>query len=139
MAEHGIIIPALRYRDAPSAIDFLCQAFGFERHLVVQGNEGKIDHAQLTLGNAMVILSSIVDSPYGPLVRQPDVAGGVTQSPYIIVADADAHYERTLAAGAKILIGLMDQDYGGRGYSCADPEGHVWNFGTYNPWAEPKG
>ena len=125
----------MRYRDAAAAIDFLCQAFGFRRHLVVPGAEGRIDHAQLTLGNAMVMLSSIVDSPYGPLVRQPEAAGGVTQSPYIIVADADAHYERARAAGAKILLELVDQDYGGRGYTCADPEGHVWNFGTYNPWA----
>ena len=76
--------------------------------------------------------------PYGPLVRQPDVAGGVTQSPYIIVADADAHHERARAAGTKILLELVDQDYGGRGYTCADPEGHVWNFGTYDPWAELK-
>ena len=125
----------MRYRDAAAAIDFLCQAFGFRRHLVVPGAEGIIDHAQLTLGNAMVMLSSIVDSPYGPLVRQPEAAGGVTQSPYIIVADADAHYERARAAGATILLELVDQDYGGRGYTCADPEGHVWNFGTYNPWA----
>lgn len=137
MTRHCSIIPALRYRDAAAAIDFLCGAFGFGRHLVVPGSEGRIDHAQLTLGNAMVMLSSIVDSPYGPLVRQPDVAGGVTQSPYIIVADADAHHERARAAGAKILLELVDQDYGGRGYTCADPEGHVWNFGTYDPWAAP--
>ncbi|HEX7441145.1 MAG TPA: hypothetical protein VF319_13720 [Caldimonas sp.] len=68
------VIPALRYRDAPAAIDWLCRVFGFERHLVV-----------------------------------PDAHGGI------------AH----------------DEDYGGRGFSCFDLEGHLWAVGTYDPWADP--
>ena len=62
----------------------------------------------------------------------------MTQSPYVIVADADAHYARAKAAGAEIVMDIKDEDYGGRGYSCRDPEGHVWNFGTYDPWAPAK-
>jgi len=54
----------------------------------------------------------------------------------VIVDDADKHCARAVAAGAEILLPLEDADYGGRGYSCRDPEGHVWNFGTYDPWAE---
>jgi uncharacterized glyoxalase superfamily protein PhnB len=53
----------------------------------------------------------------------------------VIVPDADAHYERAKAAGAAIVYDIRDEDYGGRGYSCRDPEGHLWNFGTYDPWA----
>jgi uncharacterized glyoxalase superfamily protein PhnB len=43
-----------------------------------------------------------------------------------------------VAAGAEVVIKLQDADYGGRGYSCLDLEGHVWNFGSYNPWRVDK-
>ncbi|MPN55348.1 hypothetical protein SDC9_203030 [bioreactor metagenome] len=58
-----------------------------------------------------------------------------TQSACVIVSDADAHYARATAAGAEIVIDIADQDYGGRGYACRDPEGHLWWFGSYDPWA----
>lgn len=133
---HGMIIPALRYRDAPAAIDWLCQAFGFERHLVVPSTPGKIAHAQLTFGNGMIMLGSDQEEgDYDRLIAQPAEAGGVTQAPYIVVEDADAHYARAKEAGAEILFDIADQDHGGRAYTCRDPEGHVWNFGTYDPWA----
>lgn len=128
------IIPALRCRDAPAAIDWLCKAFGFERHLVVPGENGTVAHAQLSFGNGMIMPGSVTDSDYGRLMRQPKEVGGQTQSPYVIVADADAHYARAKAAGAKILLELEDEEHGGRGYSARDPEGHLWNFGTYDPW-----
>jgi uncharacterized glyoxalase superfamily protein PhnB len=129
------IVPCLRYRDAPAAIAWLCEAFGFERQLVVPGENGTIAHAQLAFGNGMIMLGSAVDSDYGRLIRQPDETGGRgTQSIYVIVDDADAHYARAKAANAEIVIDIKDEDYGGRGYSCRDPEGHLWNFGTYDPW-----
>ena len=131
------IIPALRYRNAPAAIDWLCQTFGFEKHLVVPGEGGAIAHAQLSLGNGMIMLGSVVEdeTEYGRLMKQPDEIGGAqTQSGYIVVTDADAVYARAKAAGARIAIEIKDEDYGGRGFSCFDPEGHLWNFGTYDPW-----
>jgi uncharacterized glyoxalase superfamily protein PhnB len=131
------IIPCLRYRDAPAAIEFLCRAFGFERHLVVPGDNGMIVHAQLRFGNGMVMLASVTDSEFGRLMKQPeDIGGAETQTPYVIVADADAVYAQAKAAGAKIVFDIKDEDYGGRGFSCRDPEGHLWNFGTYDPWAD---
>src|SRR5262245_54668997 len=57
-----------------------------------------------------------------------------TQSPHLVVADADAIYHRAVAAGAEIVIEIKDEDYGGRGFCCRDPEGHLWNVGTYDPW-----
>jgi len=136
MQTTATIIPALRYRDAPAAIDWLCNAFGFERNLVVPGDDGTIAHAQLTFGNGMIMLGSGPrDDDYNRLIVEPADAGGVTQAPYILVADADAHYAGATAAGAEILMDIADWDHGGRGYSCCDPEGNVWNFGTYDPWA----
>ena len=56
------IIPTMKYRDAPSAIDWLCRAFGFEKHLVVEGENNSIAHAQLTYGNSMIMLGSASDT-----------------------------------------------------------------------------
>jgi uncharacterized glyoxalase superfamily protein PhnB len=131
------IIPTLRYRDAAAAIEWLCRAFGFTKHLVVPGEAGAIAHAQLAYGNGMIMLGTAGDDEFGKLQRTPAQVGGVgTQSPYIIVPDADTHHARAVAAGAKVVYAIRDETYGGRGYSCLDPEGHLWNFGTYNPWAE---
>ena len=130
------LIPCLRYRNAPKAIDWLCSTFGFQRQLVVPGDEGVIQHAQLALGNSMIMLGSVQDTEYGRLMKQPDEAGGCTQSIYIVVADPDAVYTKAKAAGARIAIEIKDEDYGGRGFSCHDPEGQLWNVGSYTPWNE---
>ncbi len=133
------VIPALKYRDAPAAIAWLCRAFGFEEHLVVPGAEGTIAHAQLRFGNGMIMLGSARDDDYGRLIAQPgDVGGLETQAPYIVVADPEAHYARAKAAGAEIVMELRDEDHG-RIYACRDLEGHLWNFGDYDPWDEPAG
>lgn len=129
------VIPALRYRDAKTAIDWLCRAFGFEKHLIVPGDGNTIAHAQLSFGNGMIMLSSVMDTEFGRLMKQPDQTGGVeTQSPYLIVDDVDALYARAKTEGAQIVLDIKDEDYGGRGFSCRDPEGHLWSFGSYDPW-----
>jgi uncharacterized glyoxalase superfamily protein PhnB len=119
-----------------AAVEWLCKAFGFEKHFVLPGDDGTIVHAQLTFGNGMIMLGSERESEFDTDQKPPSALGGtVSQSPYIIVEDADTHYARAVAAGAEIVMEIKDQDYGGRGYSCRDPEGHVWNFGSYDPWA----
>ncbi len=129
------VIPALRYRDAPAAIEWLCDNLGFEKHLVVPGEDGAIAHAQLSFGNGMIMLGSVTTNEFGNLMKQPDEIGGAeTVSPYLIVDDADAVYEKVKASGGEIVIEIKDEDYGGRGFSCRDPEGHIWNVGTYDPW-----
>jgi uncharacterized glyoxalase superfamily protein PhnB len=108
---------------------------GFEKHLVVPGEAGTIAHAELSFGNGMIMLGSVVETPFGRLMKQPDEIGGAeTQSSYVVVNDADAVYARAKAAGARIAIDIKDEDYGGRGFSCYDLEGHLWSFGTYDPW-----
>jgi uncharacterized glyoxalase superfamily protein PhnB len=134
-------IPVLRYRDAPAAIEWLCHAFGFEKHLVVPNDDGTVAHAQLSFGNGMIMLGSVMnnESEFGRLMRQPDeVGGGQTQSAHVVVADADAAYIRAKAGGAKIAMEIRTEDYGGRGFSCFDVEGHLWSFGSYDPWSHPK-
>jgi len=130
----GRIIPALRYRNAEAAIDWLCQAFGFEKKMVVPADGGRIAHAELTLGSGMIMLGD-VETEYGRLVAAPNKGEPATQGIYVVVDDADAHYARARAAGAEIVLDIKTQDYGGRDYTARDPEGHVWTFGTYDPWA----
>src|SRR6478736_8960450 len=92
------VIPALRYRDALAAIDWLCSNFGFEKQMVYTGDDGRtVHHAQLVLGGGMIMLGSTdnTGSDYGKHIRQPDEVGGFeTQSPYLVVDDADAVYRK---------------------------------------------
>ena len=130
-------IPCLRYQDAHAAIDWLGKAFGFEKHLVVPAEDGGVAHAQLVRDGTMVMLASARDDEFGALCALAEDAGGSTQSPYFVVDAIDAHYRQAVAAGAEIVIEIRDEDYGGRAYSAKDPEGNLWNFGSYNPWADP--
>jgi uncharacterized glyoxalase superfamily protein PhnB len=128
------VIPCMRYRDAPAAIDWLCDTFGFEPQLVVPNEDGSIAHAQLAFGNGMIMLGSAFDTEYGRLLKQPSEIGNfVTQTAYLVVNNADLVYGRVLEAGGKILLDIKDEEYGGRGFTCRDPEGHIWSIGTYDP------
>jgi len=131
------IIPCLRYRNALAMIGWLCDAFGFEKHAVYADGD-TVHHAQLVFGNGMIMLGSVDNaSAWGERIVQPEAIGGrETQSPCVIVADADAHYARAKAAGATIVDEIASPDHGGRGYSCRDPEGHLWYFGSYDPWKD---
>ncbi len=129
------IIPTMKYDDAPAAIAWLCRAFGFEEHMVILGDDGAIVHAQLTCDGGMIMLGSAGDTEFDRLQKTPRAVGGVgTQSAYIVVTDLNAHYQRAVAAGAEVVVELRDEGQG-LAYSCRDPEGHLWNFGDYDPWA----
>ncbi len=132
------LIPCLRYRDAARAIDWLCAVLGFTQHLVVPGPNDTIAHAQLSFGGGMIMLGSASnEGAYGPLVVQPeDIGGSETQTTYLVVPDADAVYQRVLDAGGKIVIDIVDEEYGGRGFTCRDLEQHIWSIGTYDPWQQ---
>jgi uncharacterized glyoxalase superfamily protein PhnB len=129
------IMPTLRYKDAPAAIDWLCKVFGFERHAVYPGPDNTIGHAELSLGGGMIMLGSGKNDEYGRGFKSPADLGNIeTRSSYIVVPDADAVYARAQAAGGTIVRQLKKTDYGSREFSVKDPEGHSWSVGTYNPW-----
>jgi len=131
------LILCLCYRDLPAALEWLCAVFDFERRHVVEDEQAGILHAQLGFGSSLLMLGPVDDAREDRLLSQPDEVGGVaTQGIYVIVTSADALYTKAKAAGAQIVRELKDEDYGGRGFSCRDPEGHLWSFGTYDPWAE---
>ena len=131
------VIPSLRYRNALAMIDWLCKAFGFEKHAMYADGE-VVHHAQLAFGNGMIMLGSADNgSAWGKRIAQPDEIGGrETQACYVVVADCASHCAQAKGAGAEIVDALETRDYGGSGYSARDPEGHLWSFGDYDPWAE---
>jgi uncharacterized glyoxalase superfamily protein PhnB len=130
----GTVVPTLRYRDVPAAVDWLCTAFGFEKQMTVAGEDGSVRYAQLAFGDGLVMLGAVEDKGAGRLMAQPEETGGQeTQLCSLFVEDARAHCARARAAGARIVLDVDDAASGGRGYSCRDPEGHVWTFGTYDP------
>jgi len=134
------IIPNLRYADALKGIDFLCTAFGFERKAVYLSEDDpqRVQHAQLVWADRIVMVYSVNDTEFARAAKMRTVAqaGGPTIGLYLIVEDVDAHAERARRAGAEIFLEPRDQPYGGRGYSARDPEGNVWSFGSYDPWAD---
>jgi uncharacterized glyoxalase superfamily protein PhnB len=125
----------MMYRDAPAAIEWLCQVFGFEKRAVHPGPKNTIMHAELTLGGGMVMLGSLKDNKHSRYMKTPaEIGGTVTHGLNIIVDDADAVWKRAKAAGAEILFDIENKPYGGRGFTCRDLEGFVWHVGTYDPW-----
>jgi len=124
------IFPALHYRDPEAALQWLKRAFGFEEKSVYRGDDGRIQHAELRLGDGLIMFGGAPSDTERSSDGQPPV------SIYAVVADPDGHHERARASGAEIVRELVDQPYGSREYSARDPEGNLWSFGTYDPYAD---
>ena len=131
------IYPAFRFRDAAAMIDWLTEVIGFTVHARYDSDEGKVVHAELAFGSAMIMLGDDKPDAYGGMVGKPAEQGG--KSLYIAVEDVDGLFAKVEASGATIEQGLTERDYGSREFICRDPEGNVWCFGTYWPKVGEKG
>jgi len=126
-------MPTLRYRNADGAIRFLVQGLGFKEHARYDGPNGVVAHAELTRGPGMVMLGT--DAGDGKAMDGVEIDTGHA-STYLIVdsdADVDALYASAMRAGATSVRAPKNQDYGGRGGTVRDPEGHYWSIGSYKP------
>ena len=133
---------SLFYRDAAAAIAWLCDPFGFERRLKVEGEPGQIVYSELAYGGALISVSSSAKpgDPVEPgrelkaMHASPlEVGGRVTQALCLFVDDADAHCARARAHGATISSEAATHDYGDAYWSdrsdgAEDCEGHAWWF-----------
>lgn len=119
------VAPYLYYEDARAAVEWLCRAFGFEQAIVFEGEGGRVEHAELRLGDGTVMLGQP-----GRDYRSPNNRDGGTAGVHVYVDDVDAHFEQARAAGAVIHNEPTDQPYGDRRYDCDDLEGHNWFFAT---------
>jgi uncharacterized glyoxalase superfamily protein PhnB len=117
------VTPYLLYEDSEAAIDFLVRAFGFRERLRFAGEDGRVNHAELELGDGEVMLGS----PGGDF-KVPERAGVMV---HVHVEDVDAHFARAREAGARIEDEPKDQPYGDRSYHARDGEGHSWYFSQH--------
>jgi uncharacterized glyoxalase superfamily protein PhnB len=121
-----------RARDAHALIDFLVEAFGFSRNVVYEDDDGVVQHAQLDWpeGGGIMLGQEREGTTWD---RSPGTAGA-----YVVTADTDAVHARAVAAGAEIVEGPVERDYGSRDFVARDPEGNLWSFGSY-PGAPRQG
>lgn len=130
------IFPEIIYDDAPAALRWLGEAFGFELGEVIAGPNGTVAHAEMHYGAGTIMPKSApAQTEFG---MSPRSLGGNSQYVFVAVEDPDAHCERARAAGAEIVMEPTDTDFGARNYAARDPEGHLWGFGSYWPRDRPR-
>ncbi|MEU3169852.1 VOC family protein [Streptosporangium sp. NPDC006930] len=118
------ITPVIFYSDVEKAIEWLIEAFGFEKRKVLNDDDGSVVHAELSFGEGVVQLAGTGDGRR----HEPQGEGELRQSLYVFVDDVDEHYERAKAAGAVIRDKPDTRFYGDRNYTTEDLEGHHWVF-----------
>lgn len=130
------IVPMIAYEDAAAALDWLARAFGFRERTRMAGPDGTIGHAEMELGQGVIMLATPTPDYQSPKHHAEvcEHARKWSEVPYVIdgvhvfVDDVDEHFRRAKEAGATILSEPEDQDYGERVYRVADLEGHRWMF-----------
>ena len=126
MTNKPSVWPALRYQDPIAAMAFLKAALGFTEAACFKSESGVVEHAQLSWpnGGGVMLGQARDDSVISDL---PAGVGAV----YLVAPDPDALHDQAVAAGANVVMGLTDQDYGSRDFTIRDPEGVYWSVGTY--------
>ena len=133
---HPTIVPALFYKDAKAALEFLQKAFGFELSLLIEDDKGNLQHSQLSFGDALVM----VGTEWSEKHQSPaSLDGRNTQTTHVYLRNqsVDEHCRIARAAGADIYMEPADQFYGDRSYQARDPEGHMWSFSETVRQVEP--
>jgi uncharacterized glyoxalase superfamily protein PhnB len=126
------IYATFRYDDARAAITYLTGTLGFVEQHVSTADDGTIAHAELSVGDGVIML--------GTRSGTPDTFDTGRAVVYLALDSAeavDAHHDRAVAAGAEVVQELVDQPYGSREYAVRDPEGNIWSVGSYRPQVKP--
>ena len=130
-----MIFPTTRYRDPEAALAFMRDVLGLEEHAVYRSDNGEILHAQMRAGAGLLLFGPPNDGPFDRYMADPpEIGGRETTTIYVVVEDVAERHERARGAGATILLPFADQPYGGQAFTLADPEGHIWTFGNYDPF-----
>jgi uncharacterized glyoxalase superfamily protein PhnB len=119
----------VNYRDAQAAIGFLTEAFGFvsTATYTAEDDEAIVHHAELLWPEGGGIMLGTADRPESEFSQMPTRCASI----YVVTDHPDALFKRATGAGAEVVQGLRDEDYGSRGFSVRDPERNIWSFGTY--------
>ena len=121
--------PCVNYQDAPAAIRFLTEAFGFVSTgtYTAEDDESVVHHAELLWPEGGGIMLGTADRPESEFSQMPTGCAAI----YVVTDHREALFKRATDAGAEVVRGLRDEDYGSRGFSVRDPERNIWSFGTY--------
>jgi PhnB protein len=128
------VTPYLIVRDAARAIEFYQRAFGAKELFRMAGPGGRVEHAELQIGDSRVMLAD--ESPEMG-ARSPQSIGGTPVTIHLYVDDVDAVTQRAVGAGAQLMRQVADQFYGDRNGSVADPFGHMWWISTHKEDVPP--
>ena len=129
-------VPTLRYRNVGEAAKWAATVLGLQGKTVTSNSDDAAVYAEMRFGNSIVIFSGIGVFEFDQLLKQPDEVGGVvTQACYFVIDEVEDHFHHAKSHGADIVLDLTTYHDGGKGYACRDPEGHLWCFGSYDPWA----
>ena len=129
------VTPYLYIDGAGAAIDFYCAVLGAKERMRMPGPDGKIGHAELELGDSMIMLA---DQNLDMDILSPRAIGGTPIAMHVYVEDADSVFEQAIQAGAKALRPIEDQFYGDRSGFLQDPFGHLWGVATHMEDVAPK-
>lgn len=127
--------PHLILTDSARAIDFYKRAFGAEELFRVDGPEGKVGHAEIKIGDSIIMLS---DEMPGCALRSPQSLGGAAGDIFLYVKDVDKVFNQAVASGAKVAMPLTDMFWGDRYGQVTDPFGHSWSLATHKEDVEPE-
>lgn len=129
------VTPYLVVNDAKAAIDFYRRAFGAKEVTKMDGPGGKIAHAELKIGDSMIMLS---DEMPGGVARAPRSLGGTTSGVFLYVDDVDSTFGKAVEAGGKVEAQLADMFWGDRYGRLTDPFGHSWSLATHKEDVAPQ-
>ena len=131
---YHVVTPSLTVKDGAKAIEFYTKAFGATERMRAPGPDGRLMHAELQLGDSIVMLSEEMPEMG---CKAPASVGAVSSSLYVYVPDVDAAFKRAVAAGAKSLVPPSDMFWGDRFGSVEDPSGHRWGLATHKEDPSP--
>lgn len=126
--QYHSITPYMTVRDAARAIEFYKQAFGAKERGVMKGPDGKVMHAELMIGDSIIMLGDEMPE-FGAL--SPQSTGGAGMGLHIYVDGVDAAFDRAVKAGARVDMPVSDQFWGDRYGKLTDPFGHKWSIATH--------
>lgn len=126
----GSLAPHLVVKDAPKAIEFYKKAFNAQEIMRMPGPGGKIMHAEIQIGDAIVMLGD--EAPeMGCEMKSPVTLNGTPVTIFLYVQDVDKFYDQAVKAGAKAVMPPQDMFWGDRYGNLTDPFGHTWSFATH--------
>lgn len=129
------VTPYLFIKNAARAIDYYKNVFGATERMRMPGSNGRVMHAELQIGDSIVMLA---DENPSAGIKSPETVGGASSSLHIYVEDVDATTKKAVQEGARLVRPVKDEFYGDRSGTIVDPFGHMWSIATHIEDVSPE-